>query len=245
MSIKNKIGGIIKELLNKVDYRLLKIERPTDSIDCYTTIKNLLKHYKPIHVCDIGANRGNWIKALYNQYNTFETVVLIEPQANLIDKLNELEIGNVKKQVLNIGISDKSGTLVLNGNNACASFLELNDNIPNSIMELSNVKNSVDVFTLDAVYEMNSLSKPDLIKIDVQGFENEVVIGGSKVFKEAKCVVVELSFQEFYTGQPSADSLLKLLHEHNFNLVEIGYIWREDYNSQKKILQFDGIFLKS
>lgn len=245
MTIKRSISALAQKILNKFDFRLEKIERTTDSIDCYITIKNLLKHYQPKHVCDIGANNGHWIKALYNQYPNFKSAVLIEPQVNLIDNLNTLDIGSVTKNIFNVGISDNNGSMVLNGDNACASFLNLNNNINNSIMELSDVKTSVEVLTLDTLYEKNSLPKPDLIKIDVQGLENAVIIGGKNIFKDAKCVVVELSFQEFYTGQPSVDSLIKLLYERGFNLVEIGYIWREDYNSQKKILQFDGIFLKN
>ena len=63
----------------------------------------------------------------------------------------------------------------------------------------------VKLTTLDEFSKTHpSLIGPEtLIKIDVQGYEDRVIKGGTKVFRNARVCVVEVSLDGLYKGQPS------------------------------------------
>jgi hypothetical protein len=80
----------------------------------------------------------------------------------------------------------------------------------------------VQVARLDDYVDEKKIPKPDLIKLDVQGFEYEVVCGGPKVFDHASAVIIEASLKEFYVGQRRFDELLTILAEAGFFLHAFG-----------------------
>jgi FkbM family methyltransferase len=53
----------------------------------------------------------------------------------------------------------------------------------------------------DVARELN-LRHPLLLKPDVQGFEDKVIIGGEDVVARAKIVIIEVSFQSLFEGGP-------------------------------------------
>ena len=60
------------------------------------------------------------------------------------------------------------------------------------------------------------------MKIDVQGYELNVLIGARQTIeKYIKYIYVELSFVHFYQGQPLVDDVVSLLKEYGFGLVGI------------------------
>ena len=81
-----------------------------------------------------------------------------------------------------------------------------------------------------------------LIKIDVQGYESEVISGGEEVLKKSKVVFIETSFRELYTGQ-------KLFEDVYKRLEGIGYKYKGSSNNvyssiSGEILQADSIFIR-
>jgi len=62
---------------------------------------------------------------------------------------------------------------------------------------------------------------PDLIKIDVQGYELEVLKGGVETLAKAQAVVVELSLLEINKGCPLLDEALSFMRSHRFVSYDI------------------------
>ena len=245
--MKRAILNIIQKFLIKsFNSRIVKNPPKGVSIDCYTTIQNLLKFYSPKNVCDVGAHDGVWSATLTEYCKTIDSIAFIEPQQKYIDILSALKFPNVKTTILKNGVSDKSDVMEIKGGNACASFLEFDHTFDTVFTgKLDETSEHVQVETLDTIYQKNNLIQPDLVKIDVQGLELEVINGGQNIINNAKVLIVELSTLPFYSGQKSLSSIFNKLEEMNFTLIEIGYVWREDYDQSKKILQFDGIFMKN
>ena len=57
------------------------------------------------------------------------------------------------------------------------------------------------VFRLDDYKKMRHLPNPDLIKLDIQGYELEALRGCSECLESTKAVLVEVSFIEYYERQ--------------------------------------------
>jgi len=65
------------------------------------------------------------------------------------------------------------------------------------------------------------VEQPCLMKIDVQGYELQVLQGTEKLLPRVTHVVVECSFTELYVGQALADDVVAYLHDQNFRLSGI------------------------
>jgi len=240
-SIKSFIQNI---LIKTTGYYLQKHEK-IRHIDCVTTIKALLRHYQPKYLCDIGANKGTWAKVLYEfAPNSLRNITFFEPQQKYYRDLQNLELGNIKKQIFNVGLGDKEFEAEIIGGNATASFFQFDQSMKEYFVgELDQDKEKAKIKTLDKVYEYNNLPLPDLVKIDVQGYEKKVIEGGINIISQTKYLVIELSMDKFYKKEASMWEVLKLLEELNFRLIDFGFEWRIDYNPEEKLVYVDGIFV--
>lgn len=211
--------------------------------DCFETVDVLIKLFQPQYLCDIGANCGKWAYVLHKTNPSLKHIVFFEPQKKLEQTLNELSLPGVSKVIYSCALGDKEETLTIKGGTSSASFLnstEVQDfYFPNSVQPDSEL---VDIKILDKIYEENDLPQPDLIKLDVQGFELNVLRGASNVISKAKCLVIELSFREFYKNQPHVWEVFKFLQEHGYTMIAKGYEWKS-YKSGVELLQMDGIFI--
>lgn len=100
----------------------------------------------------------------------------------------------------------------------------------------------ISVKKLDTIKGLD-VSLPMLIKIDVQGFEDEVIDGGSKTIGKAQVLIVETSFQTLYKGQPMFDEIYTRLKKLGFSYHGN---WYQDNDSRNgSALQADAIFIKS
>jgi FkbM family methyltransferase len=79
----------------------------------------------------------------------------------------------------------------------------------------------VEVVPLNTIWDRYSSAPPHFVKIDVQGFEKEILLGMENLLGSVLCIELEASFLPFYVGQPSFQELFEFLHERGFDLVKI------------------------
>ena len=78
-----------------------------------------------------------------------------------------------------------------------------------------------------------------LLKIDVQGFEMEVLKGCNSMLDYFSWVYVECSFIELYEGQALANEVIDYLHTHGFKLAGI---YNMSYDRSGIAIQADFLF---
>jgi len=134
---------------------------------------------------DIGANVGYMaIELLHQLPNT--RGVLFEPQPQLVEALNrskELNAFQDRCQILECALSNSSGLAYLN---------RFNHDGHASISNQSQLKEQIKVrsMTLDDAVEKYLLPLPDVIKIDVEGYEGNVLQGGLKTLEAARPSII-------------------------------------------------------
>ena len=139
---------------------------------------------------DIGANLGLWTKDLTNY---FDKTICFEPNSFCIDYLKK-NINLNKAIIYNCVIGDLKQTKKLfcpinSGNSSFINKTKIGYNPDGTKINGEFPKDTkteiVKVKTLDSF----GIKKIDFIKIDVQGFEPEVLRGGERTFKSNNCVV--------------------------------------------------------
>lgn len=243
-SMLKRIANLLNILSEKYQYRLCNSDIFLYR-DCFETVRELLKFIKPINVCDIGAHTGNWSFVMRALNPALRHLVIFEPQRKYHKKLEEMSFDGVEKRVYGCGVSDKEGALVVKGGTSSASFLDAAISQTVYFPQSFNVEEEqVEVRILDKIYGEDKLPYPDVIKLDVQGYELNVLKGATNILSKAKYLVIELSFREFYKGQPPLWELLRHLEQSSYVMVSHGYELRSGkYPSE--LLQMDGIFMNT
>jgi hypothetical protein len=82
-----------------------------------------------------------------------------------------------------------------------------------------------------------------LIKIDVQGYEMQVLKGGERVIQSADVIIIETTFVPLYKDQPLFADIYNYFTSRGFRYA--GNIEQLLAPINNQILQADAIFIKS
>ena len=84
-------------------------------------------------------------------------------------------------------------------------------------------RDEIEVVTIDDVLTSEHIDTVNMIKIDVEGFEHEVLLGCLQSFKENKIkkILCEVHFKYLESKGKSEETIYDLLHEHNFTITQI------------------------
>ncbi len=100
----------------------------------------------------------------------------------------------------------------------------------------------IKVRRLDDVVRELQIDLPLLLKIDVQGFEDKVILGGQETLARAKLVLVETSFAPLYEGQPLFGDIFQMLSARGF--VYHGNFDQLANPNDGRPLQADALFVR-
>lgn len=75
------------------------------------------------------------------------------------------------------------------------------------------------MITLDSVVAVKNFPLPDLVKIDVQGADMDVLIGGKETIKHCQHLIIELQHVEYNVGAPNNHEVIEYIQSLGFQLV--------------------------
>jgi FkbM family methyltransferase len=137
-------------------------------------------------VClDIGANLGIYSIALARRFPD-ATVIACEPVPRTFECLVANLAANAPQCVaLQVAVGAEPGTAHMNfaEHFAAGSHFSSTDSLV-SIKNMGDTDVEVSVRTLDSIVEEQKLTRVDLIKIDVEGYEADVLAGGKTTFHD-------------------------------------------------------------
>jgi FkbM family methyltransferase len=177
-------------------------------------------------IIDIGTNIGetllNFAKINQNGINYgFEPVPYLYQRAT-----KNIELNNFKNIILNnVALSDEKGSLFFQIPN--------NNNSGGISMNKENNGKEVKAITLDDFVNENQISQIDFIKIDVEGFEMNVLKGAKKVLEKFKpTMFIELDDQNLKKQKSSAKEVVTFLIQKNYTIqhAENKQIINENFN---------------
>ena len=78
------------------------------------------------------------------------------------------------------------------------------------------------VVTIDSLLEEGAIEMPDLVKLDVQGFELEALRGGQRLFGPVEAFVLEASLFRFMPGIPLFHEVVAFMAERDYLAYDFG-----------------------
>ena len=96
--------------------------------------------------------------------------------------------------------------------------------------------------TIDTVIEKNEFHHVDFIKLDVQGYEIEILKGGAKILDSAKFILCEVSLIDINQGCPLLADVIAFLKEKGFIAYDICSFIRRPLD--KALWQTDILFIR-
>ena len=169
--------------------------------------------FSPATVIDVGVAEGT--ESLYEAFPD-AYLALIEPLAEWEPDLRRLVESRPGDYVLTaVGAREGSIAIQVDQNPYTSSVLpQVN---PRPYKE----RREVPVKTLDQLVEARGWRPPFGLKVDVEGFELEVIEGAAATLEQTQFVLAEISVTERFVGACSASELIDLLGSHGFEVCDV------------------------
>lgn len=162
---------------------------------------------------DIGANNG-FYSLFVASLSPKSVIYSFEPVPGTFKRLvRNLEINNFRNaHIFNLALGSKEG-------DALISISSIEDGL-NSLKEIESVESKIPVHmsTLDNILYPRKI---DIIKIDVEGYEEEVLKGAKKTINENKNIKIIFEHNRVFSG--NSDNGINFLTDLGFNIYSIHY----------------------
>lgn len=191
-------------------------------------------------IIDIGSNKGQFILLILKFFPKLK-IYSFEPIKELLDK--QKNIFNLRENIFffNYGIGSKNKNLnfFITERTDSSSFLKINTSGNYNNDYFVKEKRNIKIRNLDQILKNKNLTKPILIKIDVQGYELEVLKGAKQILSKVDYILLETSKNRMYNKQPIEREIVNFLRRKKFRSLK-ALPWLKIKNT--KFMQRDILF---
>tara|TARA_B100000963_G_C22639349_1_gene679505 strand:+ start:375 stop:1097 length:723 start_codon:yes stop_codon:yes gene_type:complete len=234
------VKKLIIKILAYLGYEVSKINKEGTHL---FRIKNFMSSLNTDLVLDVGANIGQFAKSIRKTGYDGE-IISFEPLSEVYDKLIKNSINDKKWKVYPkcaIGSSRSEVTINVSKNLFSSSVLNILDEhvnpAPDSKYIDSYLVDQIKLDDLDFDEDFNSV----FLKIDVQGYELDVLKGATKLLDKTSLIKVEISYTQLYDNSTNWRSLVDFLNKKDFEIWDVENGFRNPNNY--RLLQSDLILV--
>jgi FkbM family methyltransferase len=164
-------------------------------------------------VVDVGANVGYYTLLAARRVGPGGRVVAVEPSPLAADRLDDTLRRNAIEQVhlFRCGLGRAAGEAIL------YDSLPRN-HTPTMLGNPGAPGRTVPIRTLDELAETCGLSRIDLLKLDVEGYEPEVLVGANRLLAEKRITAILCEFNEHWLNRAgtTGEAVYQGLLDHGF-----------------------------
>lgn len=234
MNVRKSLKKQFKRLISMSGYELRARSSTGD-------MRWLLEHLRDQNlavssILDVGANRAKWSRLAASVFPG-AAFTLIEPQFEHEDALKQFcgEHAGSRYHLAGAGAEPATLTMTIWDDRQGSSFYAPRDAAPD------RPTREIPVLTIDTLVS-EGMPIPQLAKLDVQGYELQVLAGATRMFGVTEAFIVEASFFEFMPGMPLVHEVVRYFADHDYVPYDIpGFLRRP---SDGSLGQIDICFVK-
>ncbi len=246
-NMQNIIKKTIKFSLEKLGYEIWhKSVMPGTG-----SMERIINNMKKKGLCcssilDIGANRCQWSREIKSIF-PYAKFYLIEPQLEMQKALDKFCLDYPDSSYFLVGAGSDCGEATLTvwpGELKEASTFTIPE-YPGLTYQSENFhaeQRRLPIVTIDSLLAQQKISLPELVKLDVEGFELEVLKGASKLFGYVEAFVLEVILLPTEANPPMFHEVIQFMAERNYVLYDFpGFGHR---NSDRSLALMNIVFVK-
>jgi FkbM family methyltransferase len=205
--------------------------------------ERLLQSFHFMTIIDAGANIGQFSLLTRTLYPDAR-IHAFEPLSGPASRYERLFAGDTKTALHRIALGQNDAMAAINvaAANDSSSLLPITDKQIAFAPDTYAVgQEDITIRRLDAVLAEEDIAQPALLKIDVQGYELEVLKGCGQLLQRFAAIYLEASFVELYRGQPLACEIIDFLRIENFHLCGVN---SPSFDRGGRCMQADFLFAR-
>ena len=191
-------------------------------------------------VVDVGANKGQFALLAIGAFPG-AAIYRFEPLKEPAARLRKMLGAEVRLFETAIGPSKRKGIIYVSRRPDASSLLPIakqSEIFPGTELKEERI---IPIARLTKYLSSEDVKSPALLKIDVQGYELEVLKGCDPLLSLFRFVYVEASFIELYQGQALAGDVILYLVHRDFHLSGV---YNQVTDSTRRPVQADFLFTK-
>lgn len=191
--------------------------------------------FRPAAAVDVGAYQGDWTRAFKRVFPEVR-VLMIEPQLDLAMRLERVarQYNGVDVRLDLLGPEERSAVPFLKQETGSRVLHE---------QEITRHHETLlPMTTLDAVTECWGVDHIPCIKLDVQGYELEVLRGGPRTLADTEVVMMEVNLMRIIPEAPLFHEAVEFMGRSGFQLYDIAGLITRPFDGA--VWQMDAVFVR-
>jgi FkbM family methyltransferase len=210
---------------------------PPSGLDHWADISEILSGASHVTAFDVGANQGQTVRKLMLVFPKV-TIHAFEPSPSTFSELTQAfgVYDNVTLNNCGVGSQKSQMDLIENTHSDLSSFLEPGPLIFGEVKQ----RIKVPMTTVDDYSVEKQIDHIHLLKIDVEGFDFEVIKGADRMLadKRIDLLLTEVTFQKIYEGLPQLDAIYAYIAQHNYHLAGV----YDQFRKRRILIRADMLF---
>lgn len=193
-------------------------------------------------ILDVGANIGQFARAAHYVFPDAR-IYSFEPLPLCLHRMNARMARIPNFQAFGSAIGNEEGTITIHqsASSPSSSILPMTSEHTQAFPWTKGEREvEVEIHRLDYFLPWMHINGKLLIKIDVQGYGHQVLLGAPRMLAMADTVFIETSFVTLYEGEATFDQIYRFMVDAGFHFV--GLLDQLEHPKTGAILQGDAIF---